>query len=225
MSKKEKEIKEQSNTRQKHLPNRDKTRFIGRTYKRRVGVYAGTFNPIHSGHVAFALHAKEVANLDAVYLMPEREPRGKQPEHYGHRVAMIRRALRPYATMHVLETNEKNFTVQKTSMHLRRQFPDAELVFLFGSDVAKHITSWPHGKKMLQEHEVCVVLRGGDTLDQVLKIRDENDLDSDRFWIVEGTHHEVSSSSIRAAMAINRKAHGLLKSVYLYARREWLYLR
>src|SRR4051812_40769392 len=88
---------------------------VVRLKSKRIGIYAGTFNPVHTGHVAFALQAVKEANLDEVYFVPERQPRGKAGvEHFGHRVAMLKRALRPYKQFDVLELVDVNMTVNRT---------------------------------------------------------------------------------------------------------------
>src|SRR4051812_5853101 len=92
----------------------------------RIGIYAGTFDPVHAGHMSFALHARQMAGLDEVYFLPERTPRHKpQAEHYGHRVGMLRRAIRPYNNLAVLELVDKHFTVQRTMLGLRQVFKDS----------------------------------------------------------------------------------------------------
>jgi nicotinate-nucleotide adenylyltransferase len=69
----------------------------------RIGIYSGTFDPVHSGHISFALQSLKAAKLDKVYFLPERRPRNKQQvEHFGHRVAMLKRAIKPYPEFNVL---------------------------------------------------------------------------------------------------------------------------
>src|SRR5262249_6224728 len=102
----------------------------------RIGIYAGTFDPVHSGHGAFALEAIEASRLDEIYFLPERQPRGKQQvEHFGHRTGMLERALKPHPRLKVMELVDANFSVRRTLPQLRRRFAGSELVFLFGSDI------------------------------------------------------------------------------------------
>ena len=86
----------------------------------RIGIYSGTFDPVHIGHITFALQAMKTARLDQIVFLPERMPRRKQSaEHYGHRAAMLERALRPYPSMGVLELADKSFTIARTWPHCR----------------------------------------------------------------------------------------------------------
>src|SRR4051812_33685276 len=126
----------------------------------RIGIYAGTFDPVHAGHVTFALQAMEAAGLDKVYFLPERRPRNKQHvEHFGHRVAMLKRAAQPHPQFEVLELVDVSFSVERTLPKLRQQFADDELVFLFGSDVVVSLQSWPKSELLLKDNELVIGLR------------------------------------------------------------------
>ena len=50
--------------------------------RKSVGIYSGTFDPVHTGHVAFALEAAQVANLQKVVFLPEETPREKTPTSF-----------------------------------------------------------------------------------------------------------------------------------------------
>jgi nicotinate-nucleotide adenylyltransferase len=111
----------------------------------RIGVYAGSFDPVHAGHISFALQALQAAQLDKIYFLPERRPRAKQHvEHFGHRVAMLRRAIEPHSQFGILELVDVSFSVERTLPELQQQFEGDELVFLFGSDVVSGFKDWPH---------------------------------------------------------------------------------
>ena len=193
--------------------------------KKRIGIYAGTFNPVHTGHIAFALQAKHTANLDEVYFLPERHPRHKQGvEHFAHRVAMLKNASKPHTGFYVLETNDIQFNVRRTLPNLQLRFDGAQLVFLIGSDVAEHLPYWPLSNRLLQQSELAIGIRHGQR-QQVLE-------DRIRAWqqkpqdlhIIESFAPHVSSNSIRDALRKRRRAPGLLDSVARYSDRHWLYV-
>jgi len=192
---------------------------------RRIGIYAGTFDPVHAGHLAFALQATEAAQLDAVYFLPERRPRDKQHvEHFGHRVAMLHRALRPYKQFEVLELVDVSFSVQRTLPELQQQFPDTQLVFLFGSDVVAKVPDWPHAKQLLKSSELVVGLRAQD---DEQKLRAALAAWADRPQALTLFHSyapDVSSGKIREALRLRQKVPGVLKSVERYSDKHWLYV-
>jgi nicotinate (nicotinamide) nucleotide adenylyltransferase len=173
----------------------------------------------------FALQALERAGLDAVYFMPERRPRQKtQVEHYGHRVAMVRRALQPHPRLDVLETDDISFTVTRTFRRLQQQFADDQLVFLMGSDVATHLHSWPGVERVLIDAELAIGLRAGGSLDDLRRSLAALPISHSRVHILESFAPHVSSTEVRLALNERRHTHGILPSVARYSDRNWLYV-
>lgn len=192
---------------------------------KRIGIYSGTFDPVHAGHMTFALQAIESAQLDKVYFMPEREPRRKVGvEHYGHRYAMLQRAVRPHAQLAVLDTTDKYFSVTRTLPRLQQLFPRTELVLLLGSDVAHYMPEWQHVDTLVKNVSFCIGLRTGAERDGIEQIFSQLGLPADRLRMVESFAADVTSSGIREALRSHRTVRGLLTSVYKYAQKEWLYL-
>jgi nicotinate-nucleotide adenylyltransferase len=193
--------------------------------KLRVGIYAGTFDPIHAGHVAFALQAIERANLDEVVIMPERKPRFKDgPEHYGHRVAMIKRAIKPHPSLSVLETVDAHFSVKRTLPQLRSIFKNAQLIFLVGSDVAEFIPDWYGAELLLESSELVVGVREGQSPEMVQLAIEKWDISPQKLHVFASHASGVSSGAVRAALRAGSHTKGLLTSVNKYARHNWLYV-
>lgn len=191
----------------------------------RIGIYAGTFNPVHVGHIAFALQAIKEANLDQVVFLPERQPRHKVGvEHFGHRVAMLNRAIRPYTNMMVLELVDRNFTVIKTMPQLLTTFPGAQLILLTGSDTALSIPLWAHAQRLLDSMELVVGVRTNHQLANVWAEIGGWKVLPQRLYVVESFAGAVSSTAVRKALRTRDYTPGLLRSVHRYARRNWLYV-
>jgi nicotinate-nucleotide adenylyltransferase len=192
----------------------------------RVGIYAGTFNPVHSGHVAFALQAMDAAGLDQVYFLPERQPRGKQQvEHFGHRVGMLERALKPHPRLKVLELVDANFSIGRTLPELRRRFADSELVFLFGSDVVPAIAGWPNAARFLEDLELIVGIRSRDNREDLKRIVEAWRPRPRSVTMFDSHAPDVSSGIIREALRKGKSTTpGLLASVERYSDRHWLYV-
>lgn len=135
----------------------------------KVGVFSGTFDPVHSGHVAFCLEAKRVCGLDRVVLLPEQNPRGKENvTSLEHRIAMLELATKDYPDLEVLTLNSSRFTVEETLPELRRLFPDDELTLLLGSDVVNALAGgWPGIKDLCKKMKLVIGLRHGATKEAV----------------------------------------------------------
>lgn len=190
----------------------------------KIGVYAGTFDPVHAGHVAFALQAMNSAGLDRVYFLPERRPRSKQHvEHFGHRVAMLREAAKPHPQFDVLELPDTSFSIAYTLPRLIKRFGKAQLFFLFGSDVVGHIQDWPKAERLL-EHELIIGLRGQDKSEDIQKAITNWAVQPKALTLISSQAPDVSSGKIRRALGLGRKAPGSLPSVARYSNRNWLYV-
>ncbi len=191
----------------------------------RIGIFAGSFNPVHAGHVAFALQVMQAADLDEVVFLPERRPRHKPSvEHYAHRVAMIKRAIRPHRQFSVLELVDRNFTVSRTLPQLQALFAGHQLVFMIGSDVVPNLPQWPYAKRMLQQVELAVGVRVGQNREDIAKLVADWSIAPMDMVLVDSYAADISSARIRRALRADLSAKGLLASVKQYARREWLYV-
>jgi nicotinate-nucleotide adenylyltransferase len=191
----------------------------------RIGIYAGTFDPVHAGHVTFALQALKAAKLDKIYFLPERRPRAKQQvEHFGHRVAMLRRALQPHPQFDVLELVDISFSVERTLPFLLTQFPDSQLVFLFGSDVVPGLASWPKAERLLKSGEFVIGLRSQDKTDDIKAVIEAWPTQPAAVTLFESFAPDVSSGKVREALRRRKPAKGLLKSVERYSDHNWLYI-
>jgi nicotinate-nucleotide adenylyltransferase len=192
---------------------------------KRIGIYSGTFDPVHAGHIAFALQAAQTVKLDKVYFMPERRPRYKHGvEHFGHRVAMLRRATKPYRQFDVMETVDISFSVERTLPKLREQFKGAQLVFLAGSDAALQIPTWPLSERLLETSELVIGLRQADSgarIDESMAAWDVQPLKTHIFTSFAPTY---SSRKVREALYRQQHAPGLLASVRQYSNHHWLYV-
>src|SRR3989344_6791443 len=184
---------------------------------KRIGIFAGSFDPVHKGHVAFALEALKQAKLDEVYFLPEIQPRGKDGiTHIGHRVAMLELALKPHERLRVLELPDKQFTVAKTWPRLKQKFPGSRLLLLMGSDTFDGLLDWPNSEQLLNSVSLVVAYRNATTKPKPLASTSE-------IYQLASPYPGVASRNIRSAIASGKPAPGSLKSVESYIAKNWLY--
>jgi len=166
---------------------------------RNIGIYSGTFDPIHIGHTAFANEAMRELELDAIILLPEAQPRGKlHVTDIYHRVELIKRAIRGNTKLQVLTLPSKQFTVAQTLAELRSHFKDAHFTFLIGSDVVYTFTyRWDSLEVLLKEATFAVGLRSGDSQDRLetifKKLESQYKLSILRRYIITKNTHITSS--------------------------------
>lgn len=193
--------------------------------RKRIGIYAGAFDPIHAGHIALALQAKSAAKLDQVYFLPERRPRNKQHvEHFAHRAAMIKQAIKPYLKFKVLELVDVSFSVERTLPKLLNIFKGDELIFIFGSDAIKDIYSWPSSERLLKNYEIVIGLRGKDKRKNIKRSVEAWPTRLKAVTIFDSYAPDVSSGKIREALKRRLKSPGTLSSVERYSNLHWLYI-
>ena len=192
---------------------------------KRIGIYAGAFDPVHTGHITFALQAIRAAKLDGVVFMPERRPRHKPgAEHFAHRVAMLKAAVEPHPDLAVLELVDRYFTVRRTWPQLQAIFHDTTFVILMGSDTAAYVPEWPLAEQLLKHSELVVGVRSNHQLQQINRLIQNWKTKPRQLYIFESYTPDVSSTDVREALQARRGVKGLLTSVQRYAHRNWLYI-
>lgn len=191
---------------------------------KRIGIFSGTFDPIHKGHIAFALAALKEASLNEVYFMPETKPRRKEGiTHYAHRIAMLQIALKPYRKLKILEVSDKQFSVNRTMPRLKGIFKGDELFLLVGSDAAAYladVSQWPDAGLLLKDFGLIVGFR---------EDADEHGLSAllspmvKEYLAVHTDKKHVSSRKIRHAAAQNQHHEDALKTTKSYMKKHWIY--
>ena len=162
-----------------------------------IGIYSGTFDPVHVGHIAFATEAQRAAKLDRVVFMPETQPRGKTGVmDIQERVNLLHAQLA--GTNHTIyQARHPRFTIAETLPELLQEYPDARLSFLMGSDIVLSLHKWPDIEQLLAEAQLIVGMRGSDNLEAITSLL--SDLGA-RHLIVTTPHAHISSRQIRQSV-------------------------
>lgn len=112
-----------------------------------VGIFGGTFAPIHNGHLRLALELRERLGLDRVHLIPSGEPPHRDAPHIGaqRRLDWVRLACAGepglVADEREVRRGGRSYTYD-TLLDLRAELPDAALVLLLGDDAANQFHTW-----------------------------------------------------------------------------------
>ena len=203
----------------------------------KIGIYGGTFNPIHAGHMAAARSAALQLGLDKLYLIPAGLPPHKtlaqDTPDASHRLAMTKLAAEalalPKGTVEVLDwelhRQGKSYTVD-TIHAIRRRHKEDKLWLLMGADMFFSLQTWYHCGELLSLCRICAFARSGsDTLDRLNR---QAEVLSRRFGakvtILELPELvEISSTEIRARLAGGEGGAGLDSAVYGYILCHGLY--
>ncbi len=131
----------------------------------RLGIFGGTFDPIHHGHLIVAEVMLEELGLDRVLFLPAGQPPHKvgrpiTPVH--HRVTMLYLALQgnPRFGVSLVDVQRPGpcYTVDSLRL-LRAEYPEAELVFLMGEDSLRDLPTWHQPDRIAEQALLGVALR------------------------------------------------------------------
>lgn len=131
----------------------------------RMGIFGGSFDPVHTEHVRLAESALRGLRLDRLLIMPAHTPphkRGKRLSPDGDRLAMCRLAFRglPGAEVSDYEAGRGGTSyTYLTCRHFREQFPEAELFWLVGTDMLRDFPTWRQPEDILKNATLAVCAR------------------------------------------------------------------
>jgi nicotinate-nucleotide adenylyltransferase len=183
----------------------------------RVGIFGGTFDPIHIGHLVLAEQCREQCQLDEVWFVPAAQPPHKRDAVISPakaRCEMIEFAIsgQPQFQLCTAEIDRAgpSFTVT-TLEQLHSKHPDHELFLLIGADSLRDLPLWREPRKILELATVVAVNRGGRPEPDRTMINDRlgSDIHS-RLRFVEMPGIDVSASDIRRRVASGRSIRYLV---------------
>ncbi|MHC4093671.1 MAG: nicotinate-nucleotide adenylyltransferase [Planctomycetota bacterium] len=185
----------------------------GERERPRIGVFGGTFDPIHSGHLAIAEFALENARLDEVVFVPVGKPwlREEAPAaSAAERCEMVRLAVSGRSGLSVsrvdVERPGVTYTVD-TLDDLRRQRDETvDLVLILGSDAARTLDRWHEARRIPEMCEILVIGRPGETWPGDLSAGHP----AASATYLEGPMVDVSATAARARLAAEQPVNDML---------------
>ena len=202
----------------------------------KIGIYGGTFNPPHLGHLAAARTALDALKLDKLILMPAAVPPHKVlPENspaQEHRLAMVERmadAMERPGAVEVstleLEREGKSYT-SDTLRSIRQTYPDAELWLLMGTDMFLTLHLWHEPEVILSLAGVCAFGRteqDGEAMFAPQRDYLQKNFDAKITTITLPGLVDISSTRLRELLERGEGGKYLLPSVYGYILLHRLY--
>ncbi len=212
--------------------------------QQRIGVFGGTFDPVHEGHISLAQYVVSNKLVQKLLFLPAAQPPHKQiaVAPFVHRVAMLKIALGTETTMPVstLESRRCGPSYTVDSLHaLHREYPGCRLVFLMGADSLLEFHQWYRYSEILCLADLIVISRNGiddrkctDAIRQLsgnfIPVSNsestfcQTDGNSTIHYIT-GFSNSVSSSRIRLQLQAGMRPRGLDEHVFTYIRYHHLY--
>ncbi|MBN2615251.1 MAG: nicotinate-nucleotide adenylyltransferase [Bacteroidales bacterium] len=183
--------------------------------KKKIGLFFGTFNPIHNGHLILASYMSQFTDLDEVWFVvspqnPLKQKKGLLADH--HRLALVRLAVEDYPQFQVTDIEFKmprpSYTID-TLTWLSEKYPDKAFVLISGTDVFGQFHKWKNQDQILEHYGMYVYPRPGYEMGAY-----EN---HPKIKVFPAPHMEISSSFIRKGIKAKKEMHFWMpEKVYRY---------
>jgi nicotinate-nucleotide adenylyltransferase len=198
----------------------------------RIGVFGGSFDPVHLGHLWIAEAAKETLALTELRWIPAAQSplkAGGPTASGSQRMTMLQLALaglEDTVDERELRRGDVSYTVDTLS-DLKRELPRAELVLIIGSDSLATMQHWHQPEKLLEMATLAVVRRGGEPEPDFSVLRglvNQERIDWFRRCVIPMPLIEISSSELRERVAQGRSIRFRTpRAVEAFIRAEELY--
>ena len=199
----------------------------------RIGIYGGTFNPPHIGHIRAAECALRALALDKLLLIPDRiAPHKEMPAGTpspDQRLDMVRLGARQIGDDRVdvtdieLSREGPSYTYQ-TIAQLRQQYPGDTLYLLVGTDMFLSFQSWKNAERIWQDATLAVFYRGDPfEVEQIQRQKAQMEALGAKVELVENPVVEISSTQLRRMLVFGCAHSYLPEGVDAYIRENRLY--
>jgi nicotinate-nucleotide adenylyltransferase len=205
-----------------------------------IGIFGGTFDPVHYGHLRSALEVKEIFGLTEVRLIPSAQPpHREQPAATAPmRQRMLELSIQNQPGL-MIDTRELNrhgaSYMVDTLKSLRQEFKDEPLLLFIGSDAFNQLKTWHQWQHLFDYAHIVVMTRPGfkiKNLDEFFKDRlvgERSELAhtvAGKLYFQQVTQLDISATAIRNMIAEQQNPGFLLPdTVIAYIRQHRLYQR
>lgn len=213
----------------------------------KIGLFGGTFNPIHSGHIKAARRVQEKFRLNKLLFIPSYIPPHKKSGMVAsstHRYRMVEQAVSSFPrfipSAIEIEAGGKSYSIE-TLKKIQKIYPESWIFFIMGADAFLEIETWKDYQKLLQQCNFIVITRPGYDLGEAKKVLgkeyipaiywlspeeefDESMLSSAHIFFLPIETPDVSSTDIRQRIKFGNSIKGMVPdSVEKYIKKNGLY--
>jgi len=196
------------------------------TKKQRIGLYGGTFDPIHNGHIIVAESVISNLNLDLIYFIPAHIHAFKPAEGIlpaKNRLALLKLALKKYPYFRIstieLDSNETSYTIDTIKKFRKyEKLNDSDLFYIIGADNLIELEYWKSPDEIMSLSNLVVLNRPNQSLQEKLEKY------KDKIILTDTPLIEISSTIIRERIKKNHHWQSLVPSeVFKYIQKHHLY--
>ena len=185
---------------------------------KRTGIFGGSFNPIHNGHIALVRQLREAAGLDEVWLMVSPQNPLKQQAVLLDDRLRLRMARQALAGDRHIRVSDYEFHLPRPSytwntlQALGQEFPDREFVLLIGGDNWERFPHWYRADDIVRNYRLVIYPRRGSAIDLSAL--------PPTVTVVEAELLDISSTDIRRRVRDGLSVAGLVPDVIVEAVEE-----
>ena len=185
--------------------------------KNKIGLFFGSFNPVHNGHMIIANYILEYTELEQIFFVVSPQNPFKQKaallEDY-HRLALVKEAIGDNDKYHACDIEFKmpkpSYTID-TLAYLKEKYPEKVFSLIMGSDNLKNFHKWKNSKQIINNHKLYVYPRPGFDNSKFKKIKN--------IILIDAPLMEISATFIRNAVKEKKDIR------YFMPERAWTYLK
>jgi nicotinate-nucleotide adenylyltransferase len=221
---------------------------MNNTGKKRIGLFGGTFDPIHCGHVKAAESVQQIFAFDRILFIPSYIPPHKESVDVAsaeHRLKMVELALSSFDRFSPssIEIDARGTSYSIVTLNrIKEMFPQTDIYFLLGIDAFLEIETWKDYEDVLEQCSFIVMSRPGYSLDDARGVltdkynqsmvevrgpvqKEDAGFFFHKIYLLRIHTLDISSSEVRRRVGKNQSIEGLVPEIvenYIKERRLYL---
>lgn len=169
----------------------------------KIGLYGGTFDPIHVGHLIVMENVFNFLDIDKIIILPSSNPPhkvNKQKTKAELRIEMVKRAIadNPRVELSTYEArNDDVVYTHETLEYFKKSYPENEFYYIMGEDSFMTIDTWKNYEKILNDKLIVFTRSNTDSDSDLVKKVDQIKKDNKEIYLINNLNINISSTLIR----------------------------
>lgn len=199
--------------------------------KMKIGLYGGTFDPIHIGHLIVLENTLNFMGLDKIIVLPSSNPPHKQNKKKTDtsiRLEMVKAAIEdnPKLELSTFEASDDSVIyTHQTLDYFKNKYPEHEFYYIMGEDSFMTIDSWRNYEKILNDHLIVFARTSIEKDSDLVKKFEQIKKDNEKIYLIDNLNINISSTLIRDLVKENKSIKYLVPDpVYKLIKEYELYV-